>query len=550
VASIILKPYESRQDPGPVRRFLMGALLVFVAMVYGALAAVLPPQLMAFPATPIFIMIGVVLWMLPDVGGVYYDKLQAVMIPYLAIGIAWPGYVAFNLPGLPWISLTRGALALVLFTFVWNFSTSREMRDRLRDSVSETPLAIRIFWLFWATTTFSLVFSNQPSLSINKYINNQIYWTMALLVTSMLATRPGFVTKMSKTLVIATGIVFIYALYEYHLQRVPWIDYLPSFLKIDPDLLEILKRSQARAGTDVYRVRGPYPASLYFSEFLTMAFPFFLHFTVKERRALPFMALAAGTFGCMTVMVLTNARSAMVGMIVAALLYTFYSASRRRTQDSRSIMGTGVLLAYPAMLLVVALVVEFWHRAHVMVLGGGQHQASSDARNVQWAMAWPRLASHPFGYGVNRGGDALGYVNLAGEGTVDSYFISVMMDSGYIALPLFLLTFLVPAWLAFRYHRTAVTFEEQLLAPLSIALINFCIVKSVLSSEASVPLAFVFVGCIIGLVWQRKRGVSTEPAVIVPGAGAAVAPPPRHWAGQPALASASDLPALPEFVRP
>ena len=120
-------------------------------------------------------------------------------------------------------------------------------------------------------------------------------------------------------------------------------------------------------------------------------------------------------------------------------------------------------------------------------------------------MGIPKLLSHPFGFGVGRGNEALGYVNLAGKGTVDTYFLTVMMDFGILALPLFLLTFLIPAWLAFKYYGDAKTPEQEILAPLSIAIINFIIVKSVLTSEANIPLAFAYVGCIIGLVWQRKR---------------------------------------------
>jgi hypothetical protein len=120
-------------------------------------------------------------------------------------------------------------------------------------------------------------------------------------------------------------------------------------------------------------------------------------------------------------------------------------------------------------------------------------------------MGIPKLLSHPFGHGVGRGNAALGFVNPAGKGTVDTYYLTVMLDSGLLALPLFLLTFLIPAWLAFKYYRDAKTPEQQVLAPLSIALINFVIVKSVLTSEANIPLAFAYVGCIIGLIWQRHR---------------------------------------------
>ena len=500
-----MKPYERRREPGPVTRFLLGAMLVFVAMIYGLMAVILPPQLLSYPATPILIMVGLILWLLPDIGGIYYDRLQQLMMSYMAINIAWPAYIALNLPGLPWISLTRLVLFMVLAVFIWNFSTSQQLRDKLRDVVSETPIAIRVFWMFWATTTFSLVFASPIGASISKYINNQIYWTMVLFMTALLATRPGFVGRFLRVLVIATALVIVYSLYEFRIERVPWIDYLPSFLKIDPELLEILMDSQSRAGTDIYRVRGPFAASLFFSEFLTMVFPFFLYFTSKQKRILPLLAMMAATLGCLVVMYLTNARSAILGALVAFLLYPFFYAIRRRSQHERSIVGTSLLMAYPTLVGVATMLVLFWPRLHVMVLGGGQHQASSDARSEQWRMGIPKLLSHPFGFGVGRGNEALGYVNLAGKGTVDTYYLTVMMDFGILALPLFLLTFLIPAWLAFKYYRDAKTPEQEILAPLSIAIINFIIVKSVLTSEANIPLAFAYVGCIIGLVWQRKR---------------------------------------------
>jgi hypothetical protein len=500
-----MKPYERRRKRSRLERFLLGALLVFVATLYGLMAAILPPEFLSFPATPILIMTALILWLMPDIGGIHYDRLQNLMIPYTALAIAWPSYVAFNLPGLPWISITRIFLFMVLAVFVWNFSMSREMRDKIKDSVSETPVAIKVFWAYWATTTISLVFSPQIVTSIKAYINNQIYWTMVLFVMALLATRPGFVSKFARVLTIASGIVLAYSLYEFRIERVPWIDHLPSFIKIDPELLETLMDDQARAGTDRYRVRGPFAASLYFSEFLTMVLPFFFHFMIKERRVLPFLALAAGSIGCLVVMFLTDARSAILGALVAIVLYPLYYAVRRRSQHERSIVGTSMLMTYPTVMAATAALVLFWPRLHNMILGGGQHQASSDTRAEQWRMGFPKLLSHPLGHGVGQGNIALGYYNLAGKGTTDSYYLTVMLDSGIIALPLFLLTFLIPAWLAFKYYRGAKTAEQEILAPLSIAVINFAIVKSVLTSEANMPLAFAYVGCIIGLIWQRHR---------------------------------------------
>ena len=96
-----------------------------------------------------------------------------------------------------------------------------------------------------------------------------------------------------------------------------------------------------------------------------------------------------------------------------------------------------------------------------------------------------------------------------------------------MALPLFLACFLIPAWFGFFYFRDAKTEEEQLIAPLALGLVNFAIVKSVLTSEGSVPIAFVMAGCIVGVVWQLRMAARAA-ASTAPVAGTALAIQPRN----------------------
>ena len=529
-----MKPYVTRRRPGPFSRVAFVSMLVFTAMIYGLMAVVMPIQLLSMMLTPFFILAAIIFWMLPDIGGVQINRMQSLLVAFLGFSIAWPNYLAFNLPGLPWITPTRIALFWLVGVFVLNFSTSRELRDGLRDTVSAMPRYMKVFWLFWLVSTISLVFSDMITVSINRYINNQIYWTMIFFVTALAATRPGFVARIARMMLVATIIVLVYTLYEAQAQRVIWIEHLPPFLKIDPEVIEIVMEAQARAGTESYRVRGPYIIALYFSEFLTMAFPFFVHATAQERRFKPFVALAVATLGVMVIMFLTDARSAMVGMVIVLAAYPLFIAWQQLIKKNRSILGAAVVYGYPAIATVLALIIVFWRRAHVMVLGGGQHQASSDARNEQWALAWPKLASHPFGHGTARGNEVLGYFTPSGKGTVDSYYLTIMLDSGVLALPLFIMAFMIPALVAVLYFRNAKTPEMQLLAPLSLALVNFTIVKSVLSTEHTVPLAFMFVGCIVGLVWQAQRQETTAAAATT----AAAMPTPRSRRFVPALAGA------------
>jgi hypothetical protein len=69
--------------------------------------------------------------------------------------------------------------------------------------------------------------------------------------------------------------------------------------------------------------------------------------------------------------------------------------------------------------------------------------------------------------------------------------------------------FVLPTWYAFKVFAETKDQEIMLVAPLAIGLINFIVIKSVLSSEANMPLAFVFLGCVLGLILRHQR--QTDP---------------------------------------
>lgn len=109
-------------------------------------------------------------------------------------------------------------------------------------------------------------------------------------------------------------------------------------------------------------------------------------------------------------------------------------------------------------------------------------------------------------------------MNGAGELTVDTYYLSVMLDFGLLALPVFILMFGLPIWFGFKSHTKATSQEATLVAPLAIGLFNFTVIKSVLSSEGNMPLAFIMLGCILGLLWRQQQEEGGA-AVTASGAG-------------------------------
>ena len=383
--SSILKPYERRRDPGPLARLLLGIGLVLLAGLYGLMTSILPLQLLAIPLVPILILVALALWMLPDVGGVYDSRMETLMVWFVGLNIIWPSYVALNAPGLPWITPTRIVVFSLLTIVVFNLATSADLRGRIADSLNGAPLIRKLFWGFWLITSISVVFSGQPIFSINKYANNQIFWTMMFAISAFLATRDGYVMRLGRVMCGTAIAVGVLGIIENHYQIPFWVNHLPSFLKADTELLANLGVSSARAGTDVYRVRGTMPASLYFAEYLGLALPFILHFMTRSKNIVQFGLLAAGAMAVACSMFFTNARTGMIGLLLSILVYAFAASWRVRSQRPSSIMAATVVFAYPAFFAFVAALVVFWRRLHVLVIGGGQTASSTEARYIQWA---------------------------------------------------------------------------------------------------------------------------------------------------------------------
>ncbi len=510
---MILQPYERRKPPGPFRRLLAGMGLVFLAAFYGLMCTVLPMQLIIVPLVPIVVMVALTLWMLPDIGGVHYDSIAKGMIWYIGLATLWPSYVALNAPGLPIITPTRIALFTTLLMIAFNFAVSRDMRSQVIDANNSIPAIRRLYWLFWLTTVVALPFSDVLFGSITKFLNNQLYWTIPFAVSAWLASREGFTMRVCQTITISVLVVALLALPEWRTQTPIWIPQLPSFLRIDPDLLAQLAETNARNGTVDYRLRGIFAGALYFAEYLAILLPFVLHFCVRQRKLWSFALLALGLVLMAVVMFLTGSRSAMLALVLTPLSYTFLTAWRQRVQKPESIGASVALFGFPVAAIGVALVVVFWRRAHVLIIGGGQHNASSLARATQWSMGWPKIFQRPLGHGAGRSGETLGYFNPGKENpTVDTYYLTLLLDYGFLGLVFFFALFAVVIWHGFKLHNRARTEEQLLIGPIIVALLNFIIIKSVASTEANIPLVMIFIGCVLGLASRQAQIDAADPA--------------------------------------
>lgn len=499
----VLTPYRTGRAGRRIRPVSFVLLIAYAALT-GVLLALLPPQLMFILAIPPIAGLALILWLLPDGGHVPEKLLATLLVSWIVANCVWPNYISLDLPGLPWINPPRIIVVALLAISLISFSTSSTMRSEVASALRSIPFLNATFWVFWVTTLVTIPLSRAPAFSLNKWINNQIFWTFLFVLAVWLCVRPGVPGRIIRVLVWSGILVACVGIYEFHIGQVPWINSIPSWLKVDEALLGRVLGSQIRAGTDMYRARSTFNVSLTFAEYLAIIYPFIIHLTITSRGWIRKGLMIAGLLAVLAGMYLSGARSGMIGFFMSVLLYGGFAAFRYWRRERQSLVGVSTLAMMPIVAMIFLALAITWPRLHNMTFGGAQHNPSSEARTAQWEMGVPKILANPIGHGPGMGGEVLGYFNLGGVGTIDTYYLSLLLEYGVVGFLAFMLLFGAQLIWGLKMYLEALPGEESLVGPATIGLLNFLVIKSVLSSEFNMPLAFVFLGLIFAVAVRQQ----------------------------------------------
>jgi hypothetical protein len=514
----VLKPYtpQPSERQRRSRRRLVYGLLVGFCLIYGFMFAFFAPFLiMAFLIPPVFLS-GLVIWSLPDTRAAPTRLLEVLFFAFLIALALWPGYLALQLPGLPYITMSRltgGPLALV---FVVCLSISPRLRQDLARALGGSPYTWRAFAVFVFIELVSIAFSKNMGFSIEKFVNAQLTWTAVFFLSCYLFARPGVVEKWAATLWAATVAVCLLGFWEYHRHGVPWQGHIPHFLMVqDPSaLLSIMGMS--RAGTGIYRIQSTFTTPLTLGQFLALGVPFVLQFAMGPYR----FWLRVAAFFTVALMVvcalLTQGRSSAGSFLVTGMLYMFYWAYRRFRQREDNFIGSLIVWSYPLMGLAVLAASVFIGKIRRKVWGGGETANSNLARVTQYHTGIPMVLRHPWGYGMGRGAETLGFTIPGGLVTIDTYYLMIALEYGVIGFLVFYSMFL---WTIYKGGRAALQKDGQsrdrsFLAPAVICLTNFVIIAAVFSQQDNNPLIFMALGMVVALLSRDKVADAALPTTV------------------------------------
>ena len=494
------------------KRRLWAWILAYGAVLVGAAIALVysgPSALMGL-AAPLALLLVLIIWTFPDSNNPPLKWIGRLLFGFVIALVFWPDYLALDLPGLPWLTALRLLAAPLALVFLVSLSVSAKFRAALAERLTVAPIAHAALLVFLAIAALSILFSSDVTGSVNKLFVALLYWFLTFYAAVWVFSQDGAAKKLAILIWVFAVFTALIGLYEWRLQAVPWAGSIPSFLSIDDPAVQNILSAKSRATTGIYRVQSKFTTPLGFAEYLAFATPFVLYFLVF-RKNWAVRAAALGTLPLIWLSIMrTDSRLGFVGFFMTFLLFLIVWALRRWRQGKESIFGPAITLAFPVIATTFLLATFFVGRLRALVWGTKAQSFSSMAREEQVDMGMPMIWSQPWGHGIGRGAAELGYRNLAGGLTIDTYYLAIGLEFGVLGFVAYFGMFLAALAYAMRYVFQTKGPTELLLVPIMIALSIFVVVKSVFAQQENHPLIFILLGALFAICYRIRTRLEIE----------------------------------------
>lgn len=495
-------------------RLLLLSLPLLVGASFGILIAILPSTLLVVPIGIVIALVVLVFWAMPQ------PRSIGTKAPWIALAasftsfILWPSYVSIQLPGFPWMSLTRICLLAALLIWLYCILNSRELRANVAQAFHGEKFIFIFFSLYILSLFFSLAFSRDLSDSLNKFVLYQIYYTFIFFAVASLVNTPKRALFIAGILVAAAGLQVLIAGHEWYRQRVVFLDFLPPGFAADSDYLQRVLASKYRGGK--YRAQGTFTVNLTYAEFLALALPFAIYFALEAKKRIWQIAGLIITIMIIPGIVIADSRSGLIGAAIGIIGSVGIYAARRWRMDRGSLLGPALAIMFPIVAAAFVVAVATSRTLWIMVVGDGAQAASNAARATQWAMGLPKIAVSPlFGYGVGQQGVTLGFVSPTGVLTIDTWVLSSLLESGIVGFACFCGMLFAAIARGIWLYTNGRAPSSALGGAIAVSLLAFAVIKTVLSQVDNHMLIFMFcawVACLSAIESRYRKGLESAPA--------------------------------------
>jgi hypothetical protein len=489
------------------------AVAVIAGLLIGAMIVILPPM----AAIGAVGMAGVALiWAMPELRWTPKASLRKTFFAVVFVEICVPAYYAVQTSGLPWISVRRVVVFIMISLFSLSIAGSSAARTRIVNVLSNNKLLFICVIGLIIMGFVSIPTSAIASYSIERFTNAVLNLYIPFFACLLVIESESDVLLLYRLISFLTIFVAMLGVAEFITQHRLAIDLIPKSLLTkmmddNPSVAEMVESSPFRNG--LYRASSIYAVPLSFGELAAMAAPiggyFLLHGDKWRDRVLGVAVLVAALLS----LLVSGSRGGSVAFLIAMPVLAGLWLVRYSRMHPRSLVGaigaTAMLFGTSTLIALVFL----WGRLHNVVLGGGEGAVSNNGRLEQWRLAWPHILHNPIiGYGLGMSGYTIDYHEPGSNAlSVDSYVLTLLIDVGIPGLLFFFGIILIAAWSAARIYVTDFDKRAALGGPLACSLVAFGFYRLALSQEENLTLFFLMVGMLLVMANSaRERVVSKD----------------------------------------
>ncbi len=203
-------------------------------------------------------------------------------------------------------------------------------------------------------------------------------------------------------------------------------------------------------------------------------------------------------------MILSGSFSLYFFLILIAVFFTFYSIRKAMNSKGSLVPAITALLSIIGFGCVIGAIM-LSHQVHDMVLGGAAQAGSTEARYGQWLAAIPFIKANPItGHGFGLGGYVI-------ESSIDSYVVSLLLETGIPGLAFFTGLLLIPVWYGLRSYLSNSSETGAAAGAVACSIVAFTANRLVLSQKENHMLIFSLLAIAVILNYEYARNRAQEP---------------------------------------
>lgn len=407
------------------------------------------------------------------------SSLELVLLGFIVVFHLWPAYAVIKVGALPGINLQRIFMLLLIISWLFTLLSSQLYYDNFIKQVLKYRYLVINLFVYFTLRYISVLRSDNFLFSFYAATNEFISYFLLFLIGLTVWHNTKQVTRLLHLLVILSIIISLLGLYESRVER----NIFEQFIPITSDYLAQTLEAKIR---DSYRVQATFEHPLVLAEYFVFIIPLSLAMAINSR--IRFYQIFGGAAVILDILAMwkTGSRTGIIVLIGLGFLVALWKIwfIIKHSKDYKIVAF--LLSILPIVAAVVPL--GFLVINHLLQGRSSEEASSTVTRLVQLDLGIPLVLKHPFlGYGPGNGAILLDIRSESGLPTIDNYYLSIALESGFPALVVFTFAFCYILYLSLQAYR----FGMVLAGGFALAFVGFILSLPALSITAFFPFVFL-----------------------------------------------------------